>query len=165
MDLRMAAAFVVIEGEVNPTLLAEGMEMKYAFDGENTRVLVSRIELGAGFDNDFLTFDANIVSVEFATYDGAPVAKQEVPRSYSLQQNYPNPFNPKTTISFGMPHGGDYSLTIYNVAGQRVAGFEGTAEAGSVSVDWDASEHASGVYFYKLDTDNFSDTKKMVLLK
>jgi hypothetical protein len=68
-------------------------------------------------------------------------------------------------ISFGQLHGGDYSLSIYNVAGQRVAAFEGTAEAGSVAIDWDASEMASGVYFYKLDTDSFTDTENMVLLK
>ena len=68
-------------------------------------------------------------------------------------------------MSFGLPFGGDYSLTIYNVAGQKVAYFEGTSEPGTVSIDWDASDRASGVYFYKLDTDDFTDTKKMVLLK
>ncbi|MDH3891555.1 MAG: T9SS type A sorting domain-containing protein [candidate division Zixibacteria bacterium] len=165
VDSRMAAAFVILEGNVSPTLLAENMEMNYAFDGWNTRVLVSKIERGAGFEGGFLSFEGNIKSLEFATYDGAPVAKQLVPRSYSLHQNYPNPFNPQTTVSFGLPFGGDYRLTVYNVAGQKVASFEGSSEPGTVSLDWDASDMASGVYFYKLDTDDFTDTKKMVLLK
>ncbi|MCK4462430.1 MAG: T9SS type A sorting domain-containing protein, partial [candidate division Zixibacteria bacterium] len=165
VDTKMGAAFVVLEGDVAPRLLADNMEMSYAFDGRNTRVLVSKIELDAGFVGEFLAFDANIVSVEMATYEGAPVAAKNVPLSYSLHQNYPNPFNPKTTIAFALPTGGDYSLTIYNVTGQKVTSFSGSADAGMVSIDWDAANMASGVYFYKLDTENFVDTKKMVLLK
>ncbi|MDH4035580.1 MAG: T9SS type A sorting domain-containing protein, partial [candidate division Zixibacteria bacterium] len=165
IDLMMGAAFIVLEGEVHPRLLAENMEMNYAFDGLNTRVLVSKVERGAGFEGDFLAFDARIVSFDGATYDGAPVAAKIVPTSYQLHQNYPNPFNPNTTMSFGLPYGGDYSISIYNVSGQTVASFSGSAEPGTVSIDWDASAQASGVYFYKLDTDDFTDTKKMVLLK
>jgi len=164
VDDRMGAAFVVLEGEVAPRLLADNMEMNYAFDGRNTRVLVYKID-AEGFNGGFLAFDAPIVSVEMATYDGAPVSAKNVPTSYALHQNYPNPFNSATTIAFGLPTAGDYSLTIYNVVGQKVTSFSGTAEAGMVTVDWDASDQASGVYFYKLDTDNFTDTKKMVYLK
>ncbi len=165
VDTKMGAALVVLEGNVAPRLLADNMEMSYAFDGRNTKVLISKIEREAGFVGEFLSFDANIVSVEMATYDGAPVAAKNVPLSYKLHQNYPNPFNPKTTIAFALPTGGDYSLTIYNVTGQKVTSFSGSADAGMVSIDWDAANMASGVYFYKLDTENFVDTKKMVLLK
>ena len=165
VDSKMGAAFVVIEGNVNPTLLADKMEMNYAFDGNNTRVLVSNIERGADFEGSFLQFDGRVVSAEFATYDGAPVAQKLVPTSFSLAQNYPNPFNGMTKIAFGMPTAGDYTLTIYNVTGQKVADFAGSSEAGMVTIDWDAVDQASGVYFYKLDTDNFTDTKKMVYLK
>jgi hypothetical protein len=165
VDSKMGAAFVVIEGNVNPTLLADKMEMNYAFDGNNTRVLVSNIARGADFEGSFLQFEGRVVSAEFATYDGAPVAQKLVPTSFSLAQNYPNPFNGMTKIAFGMPTAGDYTLTIYNVTGQKVADFAGTSEAGMVTVDWDAANQASGVYFYKLNTDNFTDTKKMVYLK
>ena len=165
VDTKMGAAYVVLEGNVDPRLLADNMEMNYAYDGRNTKVLISKIEREAGFVGEFLAFDANIVSVEMATYDGAPVTAKNVPLSYSLHQNYPNPFNPKTTIAFALPTGGDYSLTIYNVTGQKVTSFSGSADAGMVSIDWDAANMASGVYFYKLDTENFVDTKKMVLLK
>ena len=164
VDTKMGAAFVVIEGDVAPRLLAENMEMNYAFDGRNTRALVYQID-AEGFQGEFLAFDAPIVSVEMATYDGAPVAAKNVPTSYKLHQNYPNPFNSRTTIAFALPNGGDYNLTIYNVTGQKVASYAGSSEAGMVSFDWDAADQASGVYFYKLDTDDFTSTKKMVYLK
>jgi hypothetical protein len=70
-----------------------------------------------------------------------------------------------TKIAFGMPTAGDYTLSIYNVTGQKVADFSGSAPAGLVTIDWEAANQASGVYFYKLDTENFTDTKKMVYLK
>ena len=165
VDTRMGAAFVVLEGDVAPRLLADNMEMNYAFDGRNTKVLIYKIEREAGFAGEFLAFDANIVSVEMATYDGAPVAAKNMPLSYKLHQNYPNPFNSQTTIAFGLPQAGDYSLTIYNITGQKVTSFAGSAEAGMVTLSWDAADQASGVYFYKLDTDNFTSTKKMVYLK
>jgi len=166
IDREMGAAFVVLQGDVAPRLLADNMEMKYAFDGANTRVLISKIERGASFTGDFLAFgDANVVSFEGATYDGAPVSAKLMPTEYQLHQNYPNPFNSATTIAFALPFGGDYTLTIYNVTGQKVTSFAGTHEAGMVTVDWDASDQASGVYFYKLDTQDFSATKKMVYLK
>ncbi|RKX21078.1 MAG: hypothetical protein DRP35_04980, partial [Candidatus Zixiibacteriota bacterium] len=57
------------------------------------------------------------------------------------------------------------SLKIYNVKGQQVASFDSFHEAGTVNIEWDASNLASGIYFYKLNAGNFSDTKKMVLLK
>jgi len=93
------------------------------------------------------------------------VAKM-LPTEFALQQNYPNPFNPTTTISFALPFATDYDLTIYNINGQLVDNFSGSAEAGMVSVDWNASNLASGIYLYKLTADGRTiDTKKMVLLK
>jgi hypothetical protein len=98
--------------------------------------------------------------------DGAPVvAKLELPTAYALNQNYPNPFNPSTTIGFALPVAGDYTLTVFNVLGQNVARFSGTETAGNHSVVWNADNQASGIYFYKLDAGNFSETKKMVFLK
>ncbi|MDH3891556.1 MAG: T9SS type A sorting domain-containing protein [candidate division Zixibacteria bacterium] len=165
VEAEMAAAFVVLKGNVKPVLLAENMEMDYAFDGRNTRVLISKIERGAGFEGDFLAYEADLVSVEFATYEGAPVAKRQMLGSYSLYQNYPNPFNPKTTLSFDLPRAGDYNLSIYNVAGRKVASFAGSSIPGTVSFEWDASDMASGVYFYKLETGDYTATRKMVLMK
>gem|GEM_PF-876647 len=94
-----------------------------------------------------------------------------LPTGYSLGQNYPNPFNPSTTISFYMPTGGSARIEVYNVLGRLVATpFEGQALAGENSVVWDGRDAggqtaASGVYFYRLTADNYTETKKMMLLK
>ncbi len=89
----------------------------------------------------------------------------ELPNRYALHQNYPNPFNPVTTISFSLKERTDYILTIYNLSGQMVTSFKGTADRGVKEIEWDASHHASGVYLYKLDAGNYTETRKMMLLK
>jgi len=88
-----------------------------------------------------------------------------LPERFILHQNYPNPFNPTTTISFDLARAGDYRLTIYNVIGQRVNEIAGSASAGTVTLEWDARKMASGLYLYKLTTDDYSATRKMLLLK
>jgi hypothetical protein len=160
----IGAAYVVVEGEVAPTLLAQDMEMEYAFDGSNTRVLVWSRDYNS-FTGDFLNVNGNVVTIEMATYEGVPVALEVLPTEFALNQNYPNPFNPTTTISAALPVASDYTLTIYNVNGQQVSSFAGSHEAGVIEVEWNASAHASGVYFYKLTAGSFTDVKKMVLLK
>jgi hypothetical protein len=161
---KIGAAYVVAEGEVVPQLLAEGMEMKYAFDGLNTKILVYSLE-GNAFTGELMDLDAEVLSIEMATEEGNPVYAKLIPSTFSLAQNYPNPFNPTTTLAFSLPVASDYTLTIFNVNGQRIADFSGTHEAGQVTIEWDAGDLASGVYFYRLDAGSFSDVKKMVLLK
>ena len=164
IDKAMGGAYLVAAGNVTPTLLADNMDLKYNYDGSNTHILVYSMEQGETFQGEFIEA-GNIVSAEFATYEGAVAKTSEVPSNYGLAQNYPNPFNPVTNISFQMPNAGDYSLTVYNVTGQVVETFAGTAQAGVTTVTWDAANQASGIYFYKLEANNFSETKKMVLLK
>ncbi|MHA1974405.1 MAG: T9SS type A sorting domain-containing protein [Candidatus Hodarchaeales archaeon] len=80
--------------------------------------------------------------------------------------NYPNPFNPTTTISFDMEKAGSYEVIIYNVAGQEVANYSGSAVgSGEVNIVWDAGGFSSGIYFYRLSTADMIETKKMMLLK
>jgi len=165
VDTDMGAAYLVVSGDVIPSLLADNMEMAYRFDGVNTNVLVYSIEAGGAFNGDFLAVHGDIVSIEMATYDGTPVAAKAVPANYSLAQNYPNPFNPTTTVSFQLKQSGDWTISVFNVTGQLVNEISGYDEAGQVDVVWDASELASGIYFYKLDVGTFSATKKAVLLK
>ena len=163
---RIGAAFAVVAGSINPTLLADNMEMLYATDNEgNTRIMVwSRT--GESFQGEFLQIDGELISLEMATDQGYPVAAKNIPADFSLMQNYPNPFNPTTMIAFGLPTASNYDLVIYNVNGQEVASFSGAAEAGIHTVEWNASDRSSGIYFYRLETDSgFSATKKMVLLK
>ncbi|HEX2786452.1 MAG TPA: YCF48-related protein [Ignavibacteria bacterium] len=91
-----------------------------------------------------------------------------IPDKYFLNQNYPNPFNPATTIRFGLPREGVVSLRIYDIAGREVANIFNNEKmnAGIIEYNFDASNLASGVYFYSLQVKNdFVATKKMVLVK
>jgi photosystem II stability/assembly factor-like uncharacterized protein len=89
-----------------------------------------------------------------------------LPKEYRLNQNYPNPFNPSTTISYELPAGSQVSLKIYDILGNFITQLVNAHQnAGVYKVDWSASNYPSGVYFYKLQSGSFVDTKKMVLLK
>jgi hypothetical protein len=89
-----------------------------------------------------------------------------VPEQYGLEQNYPNPFNPTTEISFSLPVASHVKLEIYNIMGQLVITLaDETREAGLHTVTWDGSSVASGVYFYRLATPEFVQTRKMLLMK
>ncbi len=96
------------------------------------------------------------------TYQVADV----VPTGFELSQNYPNPFNPSTTIRYLLPTGGKVTLRVFNLLGQVVETLvEQQQNAGSYIVVFNASRLSSGTYFYKLETDQYSVTKKMMLLK
>jgi hypothetical protein len=89
-----------------------------------------------------------------------------IPETYTLEQNYPNPFNPTTTIAFTLPHTGMASLKVFNALGQEVATLiNGNIPAGAHEVQFNAAGLASGVYFYKLISGDFSQVKKMALVK
>jgi hypothetical protein len=98
-------------------------------------------------------------------------ADAEVPSAYKLSQNFPNPFNPTTTIKFDMKEKGPVTLKVYNVAGQLVRTLvDDVRDAAAYSIAWDGrnnigSDVASGIYFYKMETNGFSETRKMVLLR
>ena len=90
----------------------------------------------------------------------------EIARSFELSQNFPNPFNPSTQIKFDIPVRSNVSLVVYNGLGQEVARLvTGETEVGSYTYNFDASGYSSGIYFYKLFTEKFSEAKRMVLLK
>jgi hypothetical protein len=89
-----------------------------------------------------------------------------VPTVYSLSQNYPNPFNPVTRIRFGLPERSNVSLRIYDMLGREISTLiNGNLNAGSYETDWNGTNVSSGVYFYRLTTNNFTDTKRMILSK
>jgi hypothetical protein len=92
--------------------------------------------------------------------------ENSLPKEFSLQQNYPNPFNPSTSIKFTIPESGFTTLKVYNILGNEVTTLiSEELTQGSFSVKFDASELPSGVYLYTLTSNNFNETKKMLLLK
>lgn len=92
--------------------------------------------------------------------------ENESPKEIELLQNYPNPFNPSTTITYSVPTSSQVRLEVYSVSGQRVATLvDEFIQSGKYSTKWDASNQASGVYFYTLTVGKESFSKKMVLIK
>jgi len=91
---------------------------------------------------------------------------QQLPSGFDLKQNYPNPFNPTTTIEFSLPERSFVKLTVYNALGQEVAVLVDEEKSpGKYAVTFDASKLSSGIYFYRLETPKFIETKKMILVK
>jgi photosystem II stability/assembly factor-like uncharacterized protein len=131
------------------------------------------------FHNIFMRDSVNGLAIAnssklFITGTGGVVNTSEqssiVPNHFSLSQNYPNPFNPNTVISYQLPVAGFVSIKVYDVLGNEVASLVNEKQnAGSYSVDFNASLYGSdlpsGIYFYKLITEKFSETKKMILVK
>jgi hypothetical protein len=90
----------------------------------------------------------------------------EIPNKFSLGQNYPNPFNPTTNIRYDLPKNSFVKLVVFDALGREVSTLVNeTLQPGTYSVDWNASEYTSGVYFYRLTTGNFVETKKMLMIK
>ncbi len=89
-----------------------------------------------------------------------------VPQQFELSQNYPNPFNPSTTIRFSLPVQTQLKINIYNMLGELVKTIsDNIFEPGFYNISFDASELSSGTYIYRLESDGFVETKKMILLK
>ena len=90
----------------------------------------------------------------------------EIPSEYSLSQNYPNPFNPTTNIRFEIPKSGNVNLVVIDALGREIETLVNEKQsAGIYEATFDASAYPSGVYFYKLTTDGFNETKRMILIK
>ena len=86
--------------------------------------------------------------------------------SYSLSNNYPNPFNPSTKISYTIPKRSNVNIKVFNLLGSEVVELiNDEVEAGSYDIEFNAVKLPSGVYFYRIQSGNFIDTKKMILLK
>ena len=89
-----------------------------------------------------------------------------VPQEHVLAQNYPNPFNPETSIDFGLPEDSQVRLTVYNTLGQEVEVLvDEEMQAGYYILSWDAEGLPTGVYFYRIEAEGFTETRRMVLMK
>jgi hypothetical protein len=166
VDNPIGAGHFVFAGNVDVTLAegANGMELLTNYHDGQTHAILYSFEKDVVAEGHILTSTGQLVSVDAADYDGANYSAKMVPGEFSVN-NYPNPFNPVATVEMRLPSASDWTVTVFNVVGQRVADFNGHSDAGVVKVQWDASNEASGIYFYKVDAGQYSVTKKMVLLK
>jgi len=115
-----------------------------------------------GGNVEFDNFNVNVYEFEEET----AILNNDVPSEFVLEQNYPNPFNPATTLKFQIPNADMVAISIYNVAGRKVAEvMNEQLEAGFYTVNFNASALPSGVYLYRLTAGEFSSVKKMTLLK
>ena len=102
---------------------------------------------------------------------GIQTISSEMPDKFSLSQNYPNPFNPATKIRFSLPlpsKGGvqKVKLMIYDILGSEITTLVNEQlQPGTYEIEWDATNYPSGVYYYKLVTSDYIETRKMVLIK
>jgi hypothetical protein len=156
------------------------MEVQTRTEGDQTNVIIYSNRKGAVISagvNTLLTIPGSceIVRLEASDYYGNMLVsrvttKSSLPSHFAIAQNYPNPFNPTTTIDFSLPTPTAWTLSVINVSGQVVKRYTGAAGVGSVTVTWDGTDQdgqavATGVYFYRLDAGDFSETRKMVLMK
>ncbi len=170
--------------DIYPTERTEGLKLTSSFEEGILRVLVCDpegrvIKAGNGPLLDLRAADPKSVqlqSAELADVQGKDIVTKitsavSIPEKFALGQNYPNPFNPTTTISLALPTEGRVSLKVYNIMGQVVNTLiDEIMPAGYHEITWNGTDQngdqvSSGVYFYKLESDNFSETKKMIMLK
>jgi len=181
MAVRGNNATITLNGEVYSAVLelvgvkasnvtVNGMECQWLSNGNVTKIAVAsatpvenavvNVEIASGSE---IALAGNVNEMSFATVTAKIPA---VPADFSLAQNYPNPFNPTTSIAFGLPVASQVTISVYNVLGQVVTELvNDQMEAGYHSVQWDASQMASGVYFYRIDAGNYTATRSMILMK
>jgi hypothetical protein len=117
-----------------------------------------------------ITVSMHNAIVETARWVSGPIGISnigiEIPKEYKLYQNYPNPFNPTTIINFDIKKDGNIRIVIYDLLGREVTVLlSGALQAGKYRIDFNAENYASGMYFYKITAGDFTDVKKMLILK
>ncbi len=128
--------------------------------------LVVYMAVSVGATRDEMETMMTAAETKYATITNVTKEDSKLPESFLLKQNYPNPFNPSTTIKWQQPALGFTTLKIFNALGNEIATLVNqNMNAGSYSVNYDASGLSSGIYFYNLTTGDFSSTKKMILIK
>jgi len=160
---------VVENNTVSVTAWADGEAMpdtaSYSYEALTTTEAPTFILVGVTDD------DSSSVQVGGVWYNETPAGLEisdEAPIAtrFELGQNYPNPFNPTTHIRFNIPETANTKLTVFNVMGEEVATLVNSVmQAGGHTVSWNASSMPTGVYFYQLESANFSQTKKLLLVK
>jgi hypothetical protein len=123
------------------------------------------LTISDGASGDTGILNAWCVTLNYYTYVGG-IGSVTVPNYYALGQNYPNPFNPSTKIKYALPVNGNVKIVIFDVIGREITTLVNEYHtSGIYEVDFNASTLASGIYFYRIESGSFTDTKKMLLVK
>ncbi|MCB0284094.1 MAG: T9SS type A sorting domain-containing protein, partial [Calditrichaeota bacterium] len=160
----------ITPGNDNNTIVASFNADLSGLAGQSATVLASGF-LSPGNDQNGQSFgliavlaSGDVVSLNPVT--GLEQFGEAIPVKFDLKQNYPNPFNPETQIEFSIPANQKVALKVYDISGREVAELlNESLAAGAYSVPFNATNLSSGIYFYRLQTDNFVETKRMTLLK
>lgn len=119
-----------------------------------------------GHHKRFLNNDRDMGLYKLGSTIGIQNITNEIPERFELSQNYPNPFNPTTNIKLQIPKSGNVKLTVFDITGKEVALLVNeNLSAGEYKIDFNGTGLTSGVYFYRLETVDFTDVKKMILVK
>ncbi|MEX2604220.1 MAG: T9SS type A sorting domain-containing protein [Gracilimonas sp.] len=171
---------IMLNGEYNPNVipLASRTESSswthYAFvvyPAADAVGMELRLRYSNGFQGTTFWDDVQIVNLSDLEIEQTPVSNEveriETPTQVRLNQNYPNPFNPTTKISFELPASDVVNLEVFNMLGQKVAEILTNTKlsSGEHTINFDASNLPSGVYLYRLNTNNFTEIRKMTLIK
>ena len=156
VDIEIGAAALQLQGNVEPTLLADNMDIEYAFDAANnvTRVLIyNNTEKGQSFTGEFINTNGSaVVSIELATHEAQPVNASLLQTEFVLGQNSPDPFSNETVIPFAIPFASNVRFRITNDSGQVVFDFSQYYLAGISSFTWNGTNNyqlavPDGIYY------------------
>jgi hypothetical protein len=129
-----------------------------------TSILYDSLTLWAYGTDWTLTNPTPCIRIDYLT--GITNSGNNIPKEFKLYTNYPNPFNPSTTIKFDVPRYSYVSLVVFDLLGKEITKLvNGNIKAGSYEVVWEAINFASSTYFYKFTADQYTDIKKMTLIK
>jgi hypothetical protein len=135
----------------------------------NLKIIVNRLGFTSDSTNVNVSPTSNIDSINFylnKMYVGVRQIKNIIPTECKLFQNYPNPFNPTTSIKYSVSSIQNVKLVVYDIIGKEIATLVNEKQVpGVYEVMFDASGLPSGIYFYKLETESYKETKRMVLIK
>ena len=153
-----------VENQTNPSLITATIEdsaLTLSFTADETGTDVITIQASVAGKAVTTDFEVNVTQAA-----GIATDNDLLPAEYNLSQNYPNPFNPETTIGYALPRNSQVIISVYDVNGRFVTDILNTQKsAGYHTVKWNASEMSTGIYFYHIKAENFTQVKKCMLIK
>jgi len=145
----------------------ENSVMRSKLSNVKLNMFIGKTVVGVSRSSERIITAKHIYNLSAQRTTSNEAAKENpLPTEYSLDQNYPNPFNPVTRIKYSVPKESFITLAIYNMLGEKVEELVSeTKSAGTYFVDWDAKGFTSGIYIYNLRSQNYSASRKLILLK